>query len=127
MGKPASQSSELRSAARLKLPAMYTLIRVRPVGEDRYRWTGHIYDVSESGMRFELDQPIDAGTRVEVRAMLPGSSHITFNATGRVVRLHDDSDDCGPVRMGMVFERFAHHSDQLRLSDYLSGASRKAA
>jgi hypothetical protein len=127
MGKQASQPSESRSTPRLKLPAMYTLVRVRPVGEERYRWTGHIYDVSESGMRFELDQPIEAGTRVEVRAMLPGSSHITFNAAGHIVRLHDDCDERGPVRMGMVFERFTRQGDQLRLSDYLSGAGLKAA
>ena len=52
MSSHEAESNESRHAARLKVPAMYTLVRVRPQGQARYCWTGHIYDVSESGMRF---------------------------------------------------------------------------
>lgn len=110
-----------RRQPRLKLPPMYTLVRARLAGAAKYRWTGHIYDISASGMRFELDQPLDMGTTLEVRGMLPGSHHTTFRATGRVVRLHDDADDSqGPVRMGMHFDRFETESDARRLSNYLT-------
>ncbi len=102
---------------------MYTLIRVKPSGDDRYRWTGHIYDISESGLRFELDQALEPGTEVEVRAMLPGSQHITINASGRVVRIHDDRDEHGPMRMGMTFDKFSRHVDHERLNGYLSCGS----
>lgn len=121
-GKP----TESRQNPRLKLPAMYTLARVRPSGHDRYCWTGHIYDISENGMRIELDQAIEPGTRLEVRAVLPGTWRTTFHVTGHVVRLHDE-DELGPVRMGLVFDRFARDTDHLRLNAYLFGAGLNAA
>ena len=125
MSKHSTQDS--REYPRLRLPAMYTFVRVRPKGHERYCWTGHIYDVSESGMRFEIDEQLQAGQEIEVRAMLPGASHITFNASGRVVRLHDDSDEAGPIRVGMVFDTFTRQIDRKRLVSYLSGAGLKAA
>ena len=111
--------TESRIHPRFKLPAMYTLIRVRSVGEERYPWTGYIYDISMSGLRFELDDVIDPGSHIEVRAMLPGVDHITFCASGRVVRIHDDSDEQGPIRMGMAFDEFASDEDRVKLEEYL--------
>lgn len=112
--------AEARVAPRLTLPAAYTLVRVKPEGGSRYRWTGHIYDISLSGMRFELDAPLPPGSQIEVRGMLPGMSHTTFRATGRVVRIHDDHDtDGGPTRMAMTFDKFQTSVDQRRLMDYL--------
>ena len=106
---------------------MYTLIRVRPKGGDRYPWKGHIYDISESSMRFELDEALEPGTEVDVRAMLPGACHITFTASGRVIRLHDDLDDMGPMRMGLVIDSFKSSSDETRLTTYLATNGLKAA
>jgi c-di-GMP-binding flagellar brake protein YcgR len=117
---------EQRQSLRVKLPAMYTLIRVRKPGEERYRWTGYIYDISASGMRFELDSEIEPGTPVDVRAMLPGARHTTISATGRIVRRHDDADEPGPVRMGMIFDRFAG-LNRRRLMDYLETVHAAAA
>ena len=121
-----SDNAEARTDPRLKLPAMYTLIRVRHVGDQRYRWTGHIYDISKSGMRFELDVPLPAGTEVEVRGMLPGVQQTTFHASGRIVRLHDD-EEIGPTRMAMTFTSFNHDIDRQRLAIYLNHADRSAA
>ncbi|MEM8737430.1 MAG: PilZ domain-containing protein [Planctomycetota bacterium] len=130
-GSPAQGPSEstlnARRCPRLKIPAMYSLVRVRPAGTDRYLWTGHIYDVSLSGMRFELDQPLDPGTPVEVRGILPGQEHVTFRAAGRVVRLHDDASDLGPARMGMHFDQFLSEVDQARLTGYLDDHGLKIA
>ena len=106
---------------------MYTFLRARPAGNDRYCWSGHIYDISASGMRFELDVSVDPGTELEIRAMLPGSSDTTVTAIGRVVRLHDDSDERGPVRMAIVFSEFAQHRDRLQLDTYLARACADAA
>ncbi len=112
--------AEARIAPRLTLPAAYTLVRVKLQGTDRYRWTGHIYDISLSGMRFELDAPLAPGSEVEVRGMLPGAQHTTFRATGRIVRIHDQADgDGGPCRMAMTFTAFQSSIDQRRLMDYL--------
>ena len=126
MSDPAESNAEARSNPRLMLPAMYTLLRVRHVGDQRYRWTGHIYDISETGMRFELDTPLPAGTEVEVRGMLQGTQQVTFHAAGRIVRMHDD-EEVGPTRMGMTFTRFNHDIDRQRLNIYLNHSGMKAA
>lgn len=122
-----SARADTRADVRLRLPAMYTLIRVRPAGAQRYRWTGHIYDISLSGMRFELDSALEPGTAVEVRAMLPGAQHTTIEAAGRIIRLHDDADEPGPVRMGMVIESFATAMDRGKLERYLEAAQPRLA
>ena len=116
---PHPPSIDVRRAPRLTLAAMYTLVHVRPAGTSRYPWAGHIYDISASGMRFELDEALEPGTHVDITATLPGPDHPTITATGRIVRLHGDSDEPGPVRMGMTFERFSHTADRLRLAHYL--------
>ncbi len=126
MPEPVESNAEARSNPRLKLPAMYTLLRVRQTGDQRYRWTGHIYDISQSGMRFELDAPLPAGTEVEVRGMLPGSHQVTFHAAGRIVRMHDE-EEMGPCRMGMTFTRFNHDIDRQRLNIYLNHSGMRAA
>ena len=120
-------SAEARRHPRLKLPAMYTLLRARPVGEDRYRWTGYIYDVSEGGLRIELDEQLDPGTTIEVRGVLPGSRGTSFRATGSVVRLHDAEEDFGPFRMGIALHEFKHEADHERLNGYLRSVGKVAA
>lgn len=111
---------ESRSASRVTLPAMYTVVRVRPPGSGRYRWTGFAYDISSTGMRFELDESLPQGTDLEVRVMLPGSTPTHIHLTGQVVRIHDDPDEPGPVRMGMRFDDFRQTADRDRLSGYLA-------
>lgn len=114
--------SEARSTTRIKLPPMYTLVRVKPQGDSRYRWTGYIYDISAGGMRFELDAPIDPGIRLEIKAMLPGVTHTTIRAAGTVVRIHDDDHTPGPMRMGMTFDAFIE-TDRQKLEEYLRNAA----
>jgi hypothetical protein len=125
--EPNPQSSaESRSVPRLRLAPMYTQVQVRRQGERRYRWSGFIYDISASGMRFELDEALEAGTRVDVKATLPGAARITIHAGGRVVRLHDDESEPGPVRMGMAIDRFDGGLDRRRLAEYLDQHSPQA-
>lgn len=116
-----SEASDARGFARLTVPPMYTLVRVRHASHEHFQWTGHVYDVSAGGMRFELDHALEPGTPIVVRAMLPGATHTVFEAAGRVIRLHD-ADEVGPVRMGMVFETFADANDQTNLDGYLETA-----
>ena len=124
----ANPESDSRQLPRLKLPAMYTLVRVRPAGEEKYTWSGFIYDISEGGMRFEIDDAIEPGTKIEVRAMLPGATHVTFEASGTVVRIHDDDDNYfGPTRMGLIFDEFKTENDHMRLNQYITTETQKAA
>ena len=113
-------SEEHRSRPRLALAPMYSSVRVRPEGRQRFTLSGHIYDISETGMRFEMDRSITPGTRVDIRATLPGPQRIDVHASGRIVRLHDDDDEPGPIRMGMVFETFSRQVDRTQLSEYLA-------
>ena len=120
-------ADDARGCRRIALSAMYTFVRLRPPGTRRYPWSGHIYDISESGMRFEVDQVIDPGTEVEISAMLPGRVHRTLHAHGRVVRVHDDENEPGPIRMALAFSGFPRAADQQELSQYLDEAFQLAA
>ena len=122
-----STTDAQRATPRLKLPPMYTLVRVRLPGDSHYRWTGHVYDVSLAGMRFELDEALPPGTSVETRTMLPGQAHTLFHATGRIIRLHDEADEPGPMRMGMAFDGFTTPLDRRRLAEHLEQAGPLAA
>jgi hypothetical protein len=117
--------SDQRTQPRVKVPAMYTLLRARVLGSNRYNWTGHIYDVSIDGLRFELDMPVEPGTQLEIRGMLPGSGHTTFRAVGRVTRLHTDPEhEPGPAIMGLQFESFQSPMDRHRLAQYIDARAR---
>ncbi|MGB1125884.1 MAG: PilZ domain-containing protein, partial [Phycisphaeraceae bacterium] len=117
-------SRDQRQHPRIKVPAMYTLIRARVLGSNRYNWTGHIYDVSLGGVRFELDMPIEPGTQLEIRGMLPGAGHTTFRAIGRVVRVHSDASELGPAIMGLQFESFQSPMDRHRLAQYIDARAK---
>lgn len=125
--KSTPRVAETRQQPRLKVSAAYSVLRVRRVGETDYQWTGHIYDVSMSGMRFEIDDALDPGTHVEVRGLLPGQTNVQFNARGRIVRYHDEGPEAGPTRMGMVFEEFSTRTDEIRLAHYLDDAGLRTA
>ena len=120
-------ADDARKFQRISLPPMYTFVRLRPPGSRRYPWSGHIYDISESGMRFEVDQIIEPGTEVEVSAMLPGPTHRVLRAHGRVIRVHDDADEPGPIRMALAFSGFHRPADHQQLTAYLDEALRRAA
>lgn len=111
-----------RRFERFRLPTGYTPIVVRPLGGERGRLDGHAYDISEGGVRFELDRPVPAGTVVAMRIVLPAPaapSKAVF-AFGNVVWLNDDPDEPGPVRMAAVFTRFPHAEDRERLMGHLA-------
>lgn len=117
---------ERRLHPRYILPSMYTLVEVRPLDSDEFKWKGHAYDMSEGGMRFELDTPIEPGTRIAVRVQLPGAEHLPITARrpvyvfANVVWIEeDDLRECGPVRMACVFSRFVLPGDDQRLRQRL--------
>lgn len=115
-----------RRHPRFLLPSMYTAVALRPLDRDKYQWEGHAYDISEGGMRFEIDQPIAPGTPVAARIQLPGAGTLRIAerrpvyVLGNVVWLEeDDIDQPGPVRMALVFTRFLQPGDKERLLNRL--------
>lgn len=112
---------------------MYAPVAVRLLADDQFTYTGHAYDISEGGLRFELDKGIDAGTEVAVQVTLPGEPEPkggpgrSVFAIANIVRLQEE-DEPGPVRMAAVFSRFAREGDRERLAKQLgSGRFAKAA
>ncbi|MEM9296517.1 MAG: PilZ domain-containing protein [Planctomycetota bacterium] len=111
---------ELRGEPRLSLPFMYCELRARTGTQGAYDMEGHIYDLSLSGLRFELDDALPTGARLELRLSLPGPEPIVVKASANVVRLVDEDDEPGPVRMGASFVAFRTPMDRERLEGYLA-------
>ena len=60
-----------RIATRYNLPAAYTPVAVRLLHNEGFDLEGHAYDISVSGLRFELDRPVAPGTQIAMRIALP--------------------------------------------------------
>jgi c-di-GMP-binding flagellar brake protein YcgR len=98
---------------------MYTHVEVRSEDRPGPARQGHLYDISEGGLRFELDEPLDEGERIRIEIGLPGCRRL-IEAYGKVVRINDAEDDPGPRRMALMFDRFADESSRTALSSYLN-------
>lgn len=116
-----------RRHQRFVLPSMYTLIEARPLDREEFCWSGHAYDLSEGGLRFELDCPVEPGTTIALRIQLPGATTLRYAerrpvyAFANVVWIEEeDLDQSGPVRMACVFKRFVLPGDLDRLRERLS-------
>ena len=117
-----------RQYQRFTLAPMYSSVIARRVGsEDVKDLHGHAYDVSEAGVRFELDEVIDPGESITVDLTLPGRQS-SVSATGDVVWVNDEADDPGPRRLAIQFTGFNSDEDRFRLLNYLGSAQvRRAA
>jgi hypothetical protein len=112
-----------RRFERFALRPMYTRVVVRLVADQSYDFEGHAYDVSEGGIRFELDRPIDPGTPVAIQVTLPGAAAEggwSVFVFANVIWVDEDADEPGPVRMAAAFTRFARAGDKERLLSQLS-------
>ncbi len=112
-----------RASDRFRLHPMYTRVVVSPAARaaggaaglaNASPLEGHAYNISITGVRFELDEELPIGTAVDIELFLPGEPR-TVRASGRVVRLFDSDDDPGPRRMAVHFSDFASAADRARL------------
>jgi hypothetical protein len=117
-----------RAHERFYLPPMYTTVTARSRRSGNRRLLqGHVYDISEGGVRIELDEPLIPGERITIDLALPGATSGVM-VRGSVVWVNDDEDDPGPRRMAVRFERFRGLADRERLASYLaSNPARRAA
>ncbi|MGP1345982.1 MAG: PilZ domain-containing protein [Phycisphaerales bacterium] len=122
-----TSGSDRREHPRFALPAMYTAIAARTLDTDAFSMFGHAYDLSEGGMRFEIDQPIEPGTPIVVRISLPGrpltwAERRPVYAFANLVWVEPEDLEiaAGPIRMACVFRRFVQPGDLQRLQDALS-------
>ncbi|MCC5823009.1 MAG: PilZ domain-containing protein [Phycisphaerales bacterium] len=111
-----------REHTRFRVNPGYTPIQLRVHPEERFEFSGHIYDISEGGVCFELDRPIEPGARVSIQIDLPG--HLLESgrdigpgravfATGNVIWC--DMDEPGASRMAVAITRFDRAGDRERL------------
>lgn len=118
---------ERRLHARFSLAPMYsdvTVQRVENLSTDRL--SGHAYDISESGVRIELDEALEVGQGVALQLSLPGQDTPMFVAAD-VVWVNDELDDPGPRRMALRFTDFLIETERDRLLAYLGNAVSKRA
>ena len=125
---PDQSSIDHREYERFTLTPMYSSVTARRVGNNEARELhGHAYDVSEAGVRFELDEVIDPGESIAVDLTLPGTQ-TAVGAIGDVVWVNDETDDPGPRRLAIQFTGFRSEEDRFRLLNYLGSAQvRRAA
>src|SRR5262249_14761774 len=109
---------------RFRLPLGYTQVLVRTLDSEKFDIEGYAYDLSEGGMRFELDRPIKPGTQVAMQLLLPGMQEST-EGPGRALFVFanivwiEDEEEPGPVKMAAVFARFARIEDHARLLEHI--------
>lgn len=124
----AATQPERRLHERFTLAPMYTDVtvqRVENLSLDRFE--GHAYDISESGVRIELDVALEIGQGVALHLSLPGQDTPMFVAAD-VVWVNDELDDPGPRRMALRFTDFIVETERARLLAYLGNAiTRRAA
>jgi hypothetical protein len=110
---------DVREYERFQLEPMYTGVTVQRVeGMALRAIEGHAYDVSEAGIRIELDEPLEVNERVAVTISLAGSA-ACIAASARVVWVHDAEDDPAARRMALEFTQFRSPDDHARLLGHL--------
>jgi hypothetical protein len=80
---------------------------------------GHGYDISLTGMRFELDDELAPGTEVSIE-LYPPAERDPIRMRGTVVRVFAGDDDPGPRRMAAQFTGFASQRDRERLESRIA-------
>ena len=114
-----TQLENRRAHPRHTLTPMYAPVTIQVIdGFKISRLGGHAYDVSEGGVRIELDVPLAVGQPVAVLLDLPGMTRTVF-ARAEVVWVNDEMDDPGPRRMALRFSAFSSTDDRLRLLAHL--------
>ena len=108
-----------RQHERFQVQTGYTSMALRRhPDETEFALEGHVYDISEGGVCFELDMPIDPGQTVSIRIDLPmtGEDHGPGRSvfiTGNIVWC--DLEEPGASRMAMAITRFDRAGDRERL------------
>lgn len=115
-----------RDCQRYRLPAAYTAVTARRGQAAVSQLQGHVYDISASGVRIELDEALHPGECVVLNMDLPGAC-TCVSASASVVWINDTQDDPGPRRMALRFTSFSDRADRDRLIDYLGTVDRHAA
>lgn len=116
-------SFDRRRYARFVLDPGYAPVSIRLLDSDRFDIEANALDLSETGIRFESDRPIEPGSAVAMQITLPADAHDdpgpgrSIFVFANIVWLADDEDElaAGFARQAAVFTRFARAGDRERL------------
>ena len=120
--------ADRRRFERYALPPMYSPVTIqRGCGMVLRTLEGHAYDISEGGLRIELDTALEPAEPVTFAVELPYGGGV-ISGSGTVVWVHDAEDDPGPRRCAIAVRVFQSGDDHQRLVRYLrDGLLRRAA
>src|SRR5690606_28946483 len=114
-----------RQFPRFTVQPMYTPIAVRTLDSEAFDIEGNAYDISEGGVRFDLDRPSPPGTPIALQSTLP-TRHTEQIGPGRRIFVFanvvwvEDEEEPGPVRPAAVFTHCARAGDRERLLKHFS-------
>jgi hypothetical protein len=118
---------ERRASPRIKLPHMLAgVTATNDLNGVANPLLGHAYDISSTGVRIELDCPLQPGETVGIHVDLPWNGQ-QINAMADVIWVNDDEDDPGPRRMALQFKSFGDNMDAVRLDDLMATAATRVA
>ncbi len=120
-----------RQFERFALPPMYSRVTMRLLDRDSFEYEGHAYDISEAGLCFEIDKPFEPNTTVVMRIDLPMHHEGEpgyVEVFSRIVRVDEEDQEFGPVRLAASFSRFVRFGDKQRLiAHFCTGRYARAA
>ncbi|MGI9013852.1 MAG: PilZ domain-containing protein [Phycisphaerales bacterium] len=120
-----------RQFERFSVAPMYTEVKVQRIDDGRMsELSGYAYDLSEGGLRIELEDRLDIGEHVNVSLRLPGEAENDpqIHLACEMVWINDEDDDPVMPRMALRVLRYLSDDSRRRLIGYLSrGAAGRAA
>ena len=100
-----------RDSRRFRVPAAYAAVTAHRGQAAVSQLQGHVYDISATGVRIELDEALHPGECVVLNMDLPGAC-TCVSASASVVWINDTQDDPGPRRMALRFTSFSDRADR---------------
>ena len=96
-------TADRRDDQRVTLDPAYSPVQVRRLNDMATILPGHAYDISPTGSRFELDESLEPGERIqiEIDSVVCKS---TLKTTGTIQWISSEDDDPGPRRMAVEFD-----------------------
>ena len=114
-----SNTLNRRQHERFRVNPGYTGVSIRRhPDEAEFSLQGHVYDISEGGLCFELDEPVEPGTTISLMVELPTTGE--DNGPGRAVFMTGnvvwcDLEEPGASRMAVALTRYDRAGDKERM------------
>ena len=119
-----------RRFERFALSPMYTEVKVQRINDGRMaELAGYAYDISEGGLRVELDQRLQTGEHVNVTLSFPGAADgdDAVQLACEAVWVNDELDDPIMPRMALRIMKYLGDSSHSRLLQFIGSGVARAA